>query len=188
MSPRLALFLVAAVLPALAAADHGADHGDPFLIKKIFNFAILFAGILYLFIKVINPGLRGQQREIADNLNQAQRRAEEAAERARAIDARLAGLDSEIAALRGKAAAEMRAEAERIEKDTAAQFAKLDQATQQEIESSLKFARQQLKAEFAALAGQLARRQIRDRLDDAAQSGLVERFTTRLGALRTEQQ
>lgn len=188
MNPRLVLFLLAsAALPALAAGDHGGDHGDPYLIKKIFNFAILFAGILYLFVKVINPSLRGQQREIADNLNQAQRRAEEVAERARSIDTRLAGLDAEVAALREKAAAELRAEATRFEKDTAAQLAKIEQTAQQELDSALKFARQELKAESAALAVELARRQIEARLDDAAQSSLVHRFTGRLDTLRAQQ-
>ena len=187
MSPRFLLaFLLTAALPLLAAGDHGGGHGDPFLYKKIFNFAILAAGIGYLFVKVLNPALRGQQREIADGLNQAQRRAEQAAAQARAIEARLAGLDSEVAALREKAAAELQAETARVEKETAAQLAKIEQNTRQEIESAVKFARQDLKAYSAALAIDLARKRIEASLDGAAQGRLVHGFTSGLNATAAE--
>lgn len=187
MTPRLALLLLVAVaLPALGAGDHG-DHGDPFLLKKIFNFAILAAGIGYLFVKVLSPALQGQQREIADSLNQAQRRAEQAEARAREMDARMSGLESEVAALREKAAAEIKAEAERIEKDTAAQLAKIEQNAGQEVESAIKFARQELKAYSAALAVELARKQIAGSLDEAAQGRLVHRFTSALAIPPSDQ-
>jgi F-type H+-transporting ATPase subunit b len=181
MPTRMLLFLLAAALPVLAAGDHG-DHGDPFLIKKIVNFAILAAGITYLFVKVINPLLRGQQAEITDGLGQAERRAEEAAAQARAVEARMAGLETEIAALREKAAAELKAESERLEKDTAAQLAKIEQNAQQEIDSAVKFARQELKAYSAALAVDLARQKIAASLDDTAQGRLVQGFTSSLSA------
>ena len=178
--------LLTAALPLLAAGDHGGDHGDPFLYKKIFNFAILAAGIGYIFIKVLGPALRTQQREIAESLNQAQRRAEQAAARAREIEARLAGLDAEVAALREKAAAELHAETERLRKDTEAQLAKIEQNARQEIESAVKFARQDLKANSAALAVDLARKRIEASLDDAAQGRLVHGFTSGLSAATAE--
>lgn len=187
MSVRLVLLSFALLaLPALAADAHGGDHGDPFLIKKIFNFAILAAGIVYLFVKVVNPGLRGQQREIAEDLNKAQRQAEDAAGRARAIEARVSSFEAEVAAIREKIGAEFRAEAARVEQETASQLAKIDQNAQQEIASALKAARQELKAESAALAMELARRQIQARMDDEAQTRLVHRFSGRLAALRAE--
>lgn len=170
------VLLLSLALPALAAGD----GGDPFLLKKIFNFAILAVGIGFLFIKVLGPALKGQQREIADSLNQAQRRAEQAEARAREIDARMSGIESEIAALREKAAAEIKAEAERLEKDTAAQLARIEQNAGQEIDSAVKFARQELKAYSAALAVDLARQQIAASLDDASQGRLVHRFTVAL--------
>jgi F0F1-type ATP synthase membrane subunit b/b' len=187
MSPRtiLALLLTAA-LPLLAAGDHGGDHGDPFLYKKIFNFAILGAAIGYLFLKVLNPALRGQQREIADSLNQAQRRAEQAAAQAREIEARIAGLDVEVAALREKAAAELHAETARLEKETTVQLTKIEQNALQEIESAVKFARQELKAYTAALAIELARKRIEASLDDAAQGRLVHGFTSGLNSTAAE--
>lgn len=182
MTSRLLFALVSlAVLPLLAAGDHG-DHGDPLLAKKIFNFAILAAGIGYLFVKVLGPALRGQQEQIADSLNRAQHRAEQAAERAREIDARMAGLESEIAALREKAGAEMRAETERVQRDTAAQLAKIEQNAAQEVESAIKFARQEVKAYAATLAVDLARQRIAESLDEPAQDRLVHRFTASLAA------
>ncbi|MCL4793025.1 MAG: ATP synthase F0 subunit B [Bryobacteraceae bacterium] len=181
LRPLLGLLLAA--LPVLAAGDHG-DHGDPFLIKKIFNFAILAAGIGYLFIKVINPLLRGQQREITENLDLARRQAEQAESRAREIEARMDGLEGEIAALREKAAAELKAESERLDREAAAQLAKIEQNSRQEIESAVKFARQDLKAYSAALAVDLARQRIQAALDDPAQGRLVHRFTESLSAPR----
>lgn len=187
MSPRtlLALLLTAA-LPLLAAGEHGGDHGDPLLYKKLFNFAILAAAIGYLFVKVLNPALLGQQREIADSLNQAQRRAEQAAAQAREIEARLAGFDAEVAALREKAAAELHAETARLEKETTVQLTKIEQNALQEIESAVKFARQDLKAYSAALAIDLARKRIEASLDDTAQGRLVHGFTSGLNAAPAE--
>jgi len=187
MSPRtLLVLLLTASIPLLAAGDHGGDHGDPFLYKKFFNFAILAAAIGYLFVKVLNPALRGQQREIADSLNQAQRRAEQAAAQAREIEARLAGLDTEVTALRDKAAAELHAETARLEKETTAQLAKIEQNALQEIESAVKFARQDLKVYSTALAIDLARKRIEASLDDAAQGRLVHGFTSGLSAIAAE--
>lgn len=182
MTSRLLFVLVSiAVYPLLAAGEHGG-HGDPFLFKKIVNFAILAAGIIYLFVKVLGPALQSQQRQIADSLNQAHRRAEQAAEQAREIDARMAGLESEIAALREKARAEMQAEAERMQRDTTAQLAKIEQNAAQEIESAIKFARQEVKAYAAALAVDMARQRIAESLDEPAQDRLVRRFTAGLTA------
>lgn len=177
MKPRFApLLLLPLALPALAAGD----GGDPFLLKKIFNFAILAAGIGYLFMKVLGPALRSQQREIAGSLDQARLRAGQAEARAREMDARIGGLEAEVAALREKAAAEIKAEAERIGEDTAAQLARIGQNAGQEIDSAVKFARQELKAYSAALAVELAGRQIAASLDEAAQGRLVHRFTAAL--------
>lgn len=175
---------VALALAALAAqaAEGGHGDGDPYLHYKLVNFGILAVGIGLLVVKVLFPAFRGQQKAILDGLAQAERKAEEAKAEALEIERRMAGLGEEVESMRQRARVEMEHERERLEKETAAQLAKIANAAEVEIASMTKAARQGLKEYSAELALDLAKQKIRSRLDDAAQSGLVARFAAGLTA------
>lgn len=185
--PALSVFFAIA---AFAAEEGGAEahhaDGDPFLIPRLVNFAILAAGIAFLLFKVLGPIFQGQRKEILEKMEAASRRATEAAAQAREIDQRLSGLEGEVDALRRKAREEMQAESQRIENETQAQLAKIQQGSEQELASAVKAARQELKAYSAQLAVDLARKKIEARMDDAAQAGMVERFSIQLGSRHLE--
>lgn len=170
--------------PAHQATGHeaagGHESGDPFLMYKWVNFAILAAGLGYVAVKVGGPALRGQQRAILDQLGAASRRAEAAAAQAAEIDRKVSGLESEIGAIRSKSEAEMASEAQRVEAETAELLAKVDHAAELEIASAEKHARQQIKSAATQLALQLAVDKLRARMTPDSQAALVARFTRRL--------
>jgi len=165
-----------------AAAEHGAEHGDPLLPYKFLNFAILAGGLGYLFVKVGIPALRGQQGAITESLTTSARTAEEAAREAAAIEARMSNLDGELAGIRAKAKEELAAEAARLARETEAQLAKVEQSTAMEIASAAKTAKGELKAYAAELALTLAAAKLTARLDAPAQARLADGFIQRLEA------
>lgn len=177
---RNTVMLALIALAAQAAEAGGHGDGDPYLHYKLVNFGILAAGVGFLLVKLLFPAFRKQQKEILDGMAQAERRAEEAKAEAAVIESRMAGLEQDVAGLKDRAAAEMEHERERLEKETAAQLAKIASAAEVEIASMTKAARQELKEYSAELALELAKQKIRSRLDDAAQSGLIARFAAGL--------
>jgi F0F1-type ATP synthase membrane subunit b/b' len=189
---RLAILLVLAAgmvwaqesqEPAHEAAGHAAaghEAGDPYLLYKWVNFAILVAGLGYLAVKVGGPALRSQQQAILDQLAEASRRAEAAAAEAAEIDRKVSGLEEEVGNIRAKAQAEMAAEVERVEAETAQLLAKVQHAAELEIASAAKHATQQIKATATQLALDLAARKLRDRMSAGVQGTLVSRFVKHL--------
>ena len=160
------------------AGTHGG--GDPLLPAKWVNFAILAGALGFVAVKFGGPALRGQQRAILDDMGAAARRAEAAAAEVAVIEQRIAGLGVEVATLKGKAQAELAAEAVRLERETAQAIQKLAQMAEQDVASAAKFARAGLKAEAARLALELARQKVRARMTGEAQGALVDRFVADL--------
>lgn len=176
----LAVFSAAPLLASEEAHGGGAEHGDPLLTSKWINFAILAAGIGYLFVKNAFPAFRQQQQEILDSMDQASKQAAKVAEQARQVDARIANLNQEIEALKQKSLAEMQNEAKRMEEETTAALRKLEQGVEAEIASATKAASKELAAAAAALAVELAKKKVSERLNPAVQTALVERFTVNM--------
>lgn len=185
------LFLTLALAAAtLFAQEHGeakheaaAEHheaADPTLPAKWTNFAILAGALGFLAIKLGGPALRGQQKQILADLNQAATRAEAAAAEAAEIDRKISGLGAEVDAIRKKADAEMAHEAERIQAETAQMLAKVDQSADVEIASALKHATSQLKATAAQLALDLATQKVQAQITPQSQGALVDRFVNHL--------
>jgi F0F1-type ATP synthase membrane subunit b/b' len=85
-----------------------------------------------------------------------------------------------VEAIRQRARVEMEHERERLEKEAAAQMAKIATSAEVEIASMTKAARQELKEYSAELALELAKQKIQSRLDDGVQSALIARFASAL--------
>ncbi len=165
------------------AAEHGASHGgDPYIAYKWFNFAILAAGLGYLFAKFAVPALRGQQASILKQLAEAQKRAAEAESRMKAVEEKVAGLEREIEALKKQAAEEMAVEIRQMEAETRRMLEKIDEQAQLEIASAVDHARKELRALAVDLAMALARQRLAEETARGAQQLMVERFVRSLDA------
>lgn len=181
---RLAALFAASAALALASpesAGHGASHGgDPYIGYKWFNFAILAAGLGYLFAKFALPALRGQQASILKQLAEAQKRAADAESRMKAVEEKVAGLEREIESLKKQAAEEMAVELRQMEAETRRMLEKIDEQAQLEVASAVDHARKELRALAVDLAMDLARQRLADEAARGAQQLLVERFVRSL--------
>ncbi|MGQ9918493.1 MAG: F0F1 ATP synthase subunit B family protein [Bryobacteraceae bacterium] len=179
-----AVLLALAAVAALAspeAAEHGAAHnGDPYIAYKWFNFAILAAGLGYLFVRFAVPALRSQQASILKQLAEAQQRAAEAERRSREVEEKVAGLEREIEKMKKQAAEEMAIELRQMEDETRRLLEKVDQQAQLEIASAVEHARKELRALAVDLAIDMARQRLSGEVARGAQEPLVERFVRSL--------
>jgi F-type H+-transporting ATPase subunit b len=156
--------------------DHAAPAGDPLILWKWANFAILALGLGYLMAKSLPAFFNARTASIQKGIAEAQQVKRVAEQRAAATDARVSALGAVIEKFRTEASAQMQREGERIQQETERQIAKLKEQAAQEIESAGKVARRELKTYAAQLALELAEQRIRGRLDPTTEAGLIDRF------------
>jgi F-type H+-transporting ATPase subunit b len=168
-----------------AAAEHKeGGHEEPSMAWKWANFALLAAVLGYLVKQQAGPYFAQRNKEITGSLEDARRLHAESEARVAEIERRVANLESEMASLRATSKAEMTAEGERLRQETARLIEKVQAHSTGEVESSIKQARMELKAYSAELAVELARQQVRQRLNPETQEALAVDFVKQLAADR----
>jgi F-type H+-transporting ATPase subunit b len=162
-----------------ASAAHHDEEGDPRLMLKWANFAILAGLAGWLISKTLPPFFKSRSEEITKGIAEATKLKADAEAKAAAIEKRLAQLGTEIELLRANAKQEMQIEADRIKRETENYLAKIHEGGLSEIEAASKRAQAELKAQAASEAIDLAEQRIRAGLQNGG--GLVERFISDLG-------
>lgn len=159
---------------AEAESKHGGAHGPANVdLWKWANF-LLFAGVLgYALRDKARNFFRSRTEQIRRDMAEAARLRQEAEQRCAEIEQRLAAVDAEIEGLRRKSLEEAAAEEARIRRQIELDVGKIQAEAEQEIEAMLKAARQQLRAEAAELAANLAAVQIRRRLSAEVDDRLI---------------
>ena len=160
-------------------AEHSEEAGDPRILLKWANFAILAGLVGYGLSKALPPFLKSRSEEIAKGIAEATKLKADAEAKAAQIEARLAQLGTEIEAMRAKAKLEMQVEADRIKRETEAFLSKIHEGGLSEIEAASKRAKAELKAQAAEQAIVLAEQRIRSGIQNGG--GLVDRFISDLG-------
>jgi len=184
---RLVLLLAFAAFGLLAqehgaAGEHGAaEHksGGPAEVSiwwKWANFAILAGGLGFLIAKNAPAYFASRNEEIRKGLEEGAELQREANARTAAMEARLKNLESEIAEMKTKAKAEIAAEGERIQAETAALSAKIQAHAENEIAAAAKNERAGLKTFAADLALKMAEEKLRGQLTSQADAGLIQGF------------
>jgi F-type H+-transporting ATPase subunit b len=167
---------------AAPAGEHGAgEHGSsgPAEVSiwwKWANFAILAGGLAYLIGKNAPAYFAQRNEEIRKGLEEGAELQREANARTAAMEARLKNLESEIADMKAKAKADIAAEGERIQAETAAAIAKIQAHADSEIAAAAKNERIQLRTFAADLALKLAEQKLRGQLNPQSDAGLVNGF------------
>jgi F-type H+-transporting ATPase subunit b len=159
------------------AAEGGSDTSEH--VNEIFkwiNFALVAAGLLWLFGKVLPPLFRKRSDEIGAAIKRATEAKAEADRMLREAEQKLAKLEQEIAQLRTIAQREAVAEAERIRNSTLTDAQKIEAAAEAEIEAAERAARLELKALAANLAVDSAESLLAKQLTPQAQEALVSAF------------
>ncbi|HEX4379227.1 MAG TPA: ATP synthase F0 subunit B [Candidatus Acidoferrum sp.] len=159
------------------AAEGGSDTSEH--VNEIFkwiNFALVAAGLIWLFGKVLPPLFRKRSDEIGAAIKRATEAKAEADRMLREAEQKLAKLEHEIAQLRTIAQREAVAEAERIRNSTLTDAQKIEAAAEAEIEAAERAARLELKALAANLAVDSAESLLAKQLTPQAQEALVSAF------------
>ena len=167
--------LLAAV--SVHAAEGGSEAGEH--VNEIFkwiNFAVVAAGLIWLFGKVLPPMFRKRSNEIGAAIKKATEARAEADRQLREAEQKLAKLEQEIAQLRAIAQREAAAEAERIRNATLSDAQKIEAAAAAEIDAAERAARLELKALAANLAVDSAESLLAKQLTPQAQEALVSAF------------
>lgn len=171
-----------AVCVSVAFAEEGKGAPEPQMTGwKWANFAILAAGIGYLWVKQAAPFFAARSIEIRHGIEEAEKLRAEADARAAAMDARLASLHTEVESLRQASREEAAQEDGRIREQLERELAKIQANADHEIASALKAAQSELKRYSAQLAVTLAGQKLRERMTPATEEALVGNFVTELG-------
>ena len=126
--------------------------------------------------KNMGPMLVARSQQIHEGLAAGEKAKAAAGARAAAVEAKLADLGQAIAQMKASSKEEREREAERIRRDTEAEFARIQQHAQQEIESAGKLARIEVQRFAAKLAIDLAEQKVRARMSAQAQTDLLNNF------------
>lgn len=160
--------------PAEAHGSHSAGHGPAHVdLWKLVNFVLFLGAMGYLLRKPAGEFFRSRTAGIQQALAEAARLHQQAEARCAEIEQRLANLDSEIDNLRGLVQDEAAAEQARLKAQIQEDVRKIQAEAEQEIAAAVKAARQQLRAEAAEMAVELAAVRIRQRLSPEVEDQLI---------------
>ncbi|HUE44386.1 MAG TPA: hypothetical protein VMP12_12500 [Candidatus Sulfotelmatobacter sp.] len=165
------------VVVSVHAAEGGSDASEH--VNELFkwiNFAVVAAGLIWLFGKFLPPIFRKHSDEIGAAIKRATAAKAEADRQLREAEQKLAKLEQEIAQLRVVAQREAAAEADRIRNATLSDAEKIEAAAAAEIEAAERAARLELKALAANLAVDSAESLLAKQLTPQAQEALVSAF------------
>ena len=179
------IFAVLAAKTALAAETH-AEHGAPgaeqwkLLAFSAINFAIFIALMVRLARSPLRDFLVNRRQRLVDSMEEAARLKAEAERLRKEYEQKAATLDR----AREDLIAEVKriAEADRKRSLVAAEEAaeRMRQDAERTARSDLERARQELRAEAAKLAEELAREEVRRRLTEQDRKRLLEEFLARV--------
>jgi F-type H+-transporting ATPase subunit b len=176
LTPALTLALAFVAFSQENSLNPSAETGDPWIIWKWVNFAILVGGLGYLIGKAAPPYFQGRTNEIQGALKEAAREIKEAEMKAADLDRRFSGIQSEVGHLRDEARTVMSAEAGRIQAETERHLKRIQDQTAQEITLMARIARDELRKYSAGLALDLAEQRVKSRITADTQAGLVDGF------------
>jgi F-type H+-transporting ATPase subunit b len=145
-------------------------------IFKWINFALLAAGLIWLFGKVLPPTFRKNADNISSAISKATAARAGAERQLREAEEKLARLEQEVVQLRAAAQKEGEAEAERIRNAAQNDVQKVGMAVRAEMEAAERAARLELKAIAANLAVDGAESLLAKQLTPQAQEALVSAF------------
>jgi len=177
---------VCTVFFCVALSAHAAEEGRGSAtdganeIFKWINFAIVAAGLIWLFAKKLPVWFRGNADKISSAITKAKAAKEEAERQVEEAEAKLANLKQEIAALQAAAKREAAEEGGRIRALAESDAKKVGTAAQAEIDAAERAARLELKALAASLAVDGAESLLAKQLTPAAQESLVDTFVKSL--------
>lgn len=181
-----ALVAPAALSAAEEQAEAGHSSGGSGFIWKVINFAVLFGALFFVLRKPLGEMLTKKTDVVRIVLEDAREDREKAEAKLAEAQARATALENEAARMREQAAADGRAETERIRALSAREAERIRTLAAQEVAVRLQAGVRELKEFTAELAAGLAEEQIKKRLSPDDQSALIDRSIERLKSIHEE--
>jgi F0F1-type ATP synthase membrane subunit b/b' len=147
-----------------------------------FNFLLIVGGIAFMIKKFLVPFLEERRKLIREDMDRSAKILVDADQRLAMVEDKLKSLDEELASLRQAAFHESVAERERIEQAATGDAGRVLAAAEQEIEASVKAARQQLKQYAGELAVGIAETRIRATLTPQSEQRMLQSFVKDLAS------
>ncbi len=148
---RLILFGFFIGIPVFASGNVPEGYWFEMFAKSV-NAIIFFGLLFWLAKKPIVAALRSQRENLAQQLEEAEQKEKEAAERLAQIEKRMAGLKDEVEEILKKTDAAANREKEKILEQAKKEAEKIRQIAEREIENRFRTAREELRSYMTNLA------------------------------------
>jgi F0F1-type ATP synthase membrane subunit b/b' len=177
-----ALFCFLTSLPALAAEEAKPDPSESPVgqIFKWINFLVVFGGIAFLIAKHGGAFFRGNAKEIAASITEAQAAKAEADRELSDVNSKISRADTEVTELRAAARRDADAEAERLRASGQAEIEKINVAARAELKAAERVAQQQLRELAASAAVERAGVLVSSRMTPETRERLLRSFLGKL--------
>jgi F-type H+-transporting ATPase subunit b len=169
-------FLALVPTAAHAAEERGIAH----LVWEYFNLAVIVTVLIYFARKPVLGFFAERHDRIRDNLAASDKLLAEAKSRLAEWNERLARLDEEVARIRQISQESAELDRRLILSQAEATAERIRSSARAALDRELRHAREQLRAEAADLAVEVAGRLLREKVGDADRSRLVDEFITRV--------
>lgn len=183
LAPRLALVLAALLAPAAALASEAGGHGggvDLHFFWEWVNLLILVGALFYFARRPVQSYLAERRARIEGDLASAAQLLSDAESRLADWSTRAARLDAEADDIRRSAREAAEQEGQRILADARAAAERIQRDAHSALERELNRARGRLRSEVAELAVDLAEKMLREHVQGADRSRLVDEFVARI--------
>jgi len=146
------------------------------LLIQFINFAVLFAVIVKFAGKPLKDYLKKRHDLVKDRIDEAERRAKEAADAKLRYEERLSGLEAEIERFRASIVEAMEKERTRVLTEAQELAARIREQARLAYEQEMKEALEKVRAEIAEQTIQAATAQLRDMFRKEDHDRMVEEF------------
>ncbi len=168
-----------------AAAEHAAEgeggHESPWALPaRIFNFALLAGGLVYLLRSPLMGYLSQRGIQVRSELTSAATLRKEAAAQLVAVETKMQALPGEIEALKRRGAEEIAAEEGRIAAVAEAERQRLLEQATREIGMQLRVAERDLKQRAGELAVEVATARVKRTITTADHERLVNQYVSQV--------
>jgi F-type H+-transporting ATPase subunit b len=170
------------------AAAHGegslSDEKLKDLFWRVINFAALMIILVKFAAKPIGSALSGRQKGIKDELEDLEKRRDEAEKQYRAFEAKLGSVEKDIDTIVEKAIAQAEVEKAKIIEKAEQAVDDLKRSAEQAIQNEIVEARRMLKNDVADQAAVMAEELIVSNLKPADQVKIIENYLDKVGAIQ----
>ncbi len=178
----MALAMVA-LTAAVAFASKGGEEGATAMdwLWRIIDFSLIFAVLVWVWIKFGNPALLGRIAGIEASLEEAKKTREEALSKLSAVEAKLKDKDAELKSILEVARTNGEKEKELLLKEAETMVVDVVASARELIDAELGKAKEAIRREAALKAVELAEKMVRENVKKEDQARMLQEYLEKVG-------